>query len=169
MTSMDGAIGRSGDAVRVRPGARVLVLDGADRVLLFASVDDDGRRFWYPPGGGSEPGETAEETARRELWEETGLRDVELGAEIWRRRGLASWGGVTYDCRERWFLARVAECRVDTRGFTEQEQRSIAVHRWWTVGELASTADRLVPDNLAELVCGLLHDGPPERPIDLGN
>ncbi len=85
---MDGVIGRSGDAVRVRPGARVLVIDAADRVLLFASTDDDGRSFWYPPGGGSEPGEAAEETARRELWGETGLNDIELGAEIWRRRGL---------------------------------------------------------------------------------
>ncbi len=166
---MDGSTGRLDNAVQVRPGVRVLVIDAADRVLLFASNDDDGRPFWYPPGGGSEPGETAEETARREPWEETGLTDVELAAEIWRRRGLASWGGATYDCRERWFLARVAECRIDTTRFTEQERRAIAAHRWWTVDELAATADRLVPDNLAELVRALLRDGPPERPIDLGN
>ena len=156
-------------AVVVRPGVRVLIVDTADRILLFASKEVDGRLFWYPPGGGSEPGETAEETARREIREETGLDDVALGPEIWRRRGLASWGGVTYDCREHWFLARVAECRIDTAGFTAQERRSIVAHRWWTVDELAATADRLVPDNLDALVRGLLRDGPPARPIDLEN
>ena len=165
---MDGSTEQLDDGIRVHLGARVLVIDAADRVLLFTSEDDAGRSFWYPPGGGSDPGETAEDTAQRELREETGLRDVEFAAEIWQRRGVASWGGVTYDCHERWFLARVAECRIDTAGCTEQERRSIAGHRWWTVDELAATTDRLVPDNLAELVRGLLRDGPPEQPIDLG-
>ena len=166
---MDGPAERLDNAVQIRPGVRVLVIDTDDRVLLFASHDDDGRPFWYPPGGGAEPGETAEETARRELWEETGLTGVELEAEIWRRRGLASWGGVTYDGRERWFLARVAPYRIDTSGFTTEEQRSIVAHRWWTVDELAAAADRLVPANLDELVRGLLRDGPPAEPIDLGS
>ena len=151
------------------PSVRVLLIDADERVLLFQSYGADGRPFWVPPGGGAEPGESAEETARRELWEETGLADVALVAEIGRRRDIASWGGATYDCRERWFLARVAECRIDTTRFTEQERRAIAAHRWWTVDELAATADRLVPDNLAELVRGLLRDGLPERPIDLRN
>src|SRR4028119_1754719 len=85
----------------LRPGVRVVVVDDADRVLLFASIGDDGRRFWYPPGGGAEPGERAEDTAPRELREETGLTDVKLDGELWRRRAIVSWGGVRYDCRER--------------------------------------------------------------------
>jgi hypothetical protein len=34
----------------------VLVIDGPDRVLLFASTGDVGCRFWYPLGDGSKPG-----------------------------------------------------------------------------------------------------------------
>lgn len=157
---------RDGD-VQLRPGVRVILIDAAERTLLFQSYDTDGVPFWVPPGGGSEPGETAEETARRELGEETGLTDVALVAEIGRRRGLASWGGKTYDCRERWFLARVPECAIDTAGFTDEERASIAAHRWWTVEELAAATERLVPTDLAALVGRLLQDGPPAAPIDL--
>ncbi|GAB4197312.1 MAG: hypothetical protein OHK0022_15580 [Roseiflexaceae bacterium] len=151
----------------LRPGVRVLVIDSANRVLLFRSQDEAGRPFWFPPGGGSEPGETAEETAQRELWEETGLRDVVLAAEIGRRRGIASWGGATYDCRERWFLAHVPAFAITTARFTELEQALIAEHRWWSTSELEATTDRLVPGSLARLVRSLLHNGPPAQPLNL--
>lgn len=152
----------------VRPGVRVVVVDDAERVLLFASTGEDGRRFWYPPGGGSEPGERIEETARRELREETGLTDVVLDREVWRRHALVTWGGVTYDCRERWFLARVPAFEIDTSGFTAEERSAIIDYRWWTLDELEETTDRLVPDELAKLLRGVIREQPPERSIDIG-
>jgi len=54
------------------PGVGVLVVrDG--QVLMGRRTSPHGRGTWSPPGGKAEPGETAEETARRELVEETGL------------------------------------------------------------------------------------------------
>jgi hypothetical protein len=66
-----------------RPSARIILLDPDDRILLLKVVDDAGILdepvLWITPGGGVEPGEEFEDTALRELWEETGLRDLPLG------------------------------------------------------------------------------------------
>ncbi len=57
-------------------GATLLVLDEQDRLLLIRRTDTGD---WGVPGGTMEPGETIEETARRELREETNLEAGELG------------------------------------------------------------------------------------------
>jgi 8-oxo-dGTP diphosphatase len=58
------------DAPRV--GIGIVVLDG-ERVLLARRGTPPAAGAWSLPGGGQELGETAEQTARRELLEETGL------------------------------------------------------------------------------------------------
>ena len=60
---------------KTRRGVRVVVTDGT-HVLLFADTDPGipESRWWVTPGGGMDPGETEEQTALRELEEETGLR-----------------------------------------------------------------------------------------------
>lgn len=67
---------------RLRPAVRAIVVDGEERVLLvcFDFVD---RVVWAMPGGGIENEETDEQTIRRELLEEAGLQEFELGPLVW--------------------------------------------------------------------------------------
>jgi ADP-ribose pyrophosphatase YjhB (NUDIX family) len=66
-------------AVGSRPlimvGAGVLLLNQEEQLLLLRRTDNEA---WSIPGGAMEPGETLEQTARREMEEETGLVPVEL-------------------------------------------------------------------------------------------
>jgi 8-oxo-dGTP pyrophosphatase MutT (NUDIX family) len=56
----------------MRMGAAAVIVDEKGYVLLVKHTY--GRLNWELPGGGTEPGESAEETVLREVWEETGLR-----------------------------------------------------------------------------------------------
>ncbi|MCX6431264.1 MAG: NUDIX domain-containing protein [Actinobacteria bacterium] len=155
------------DGAVLRPTVRVLLLDARDRVLLFLMNSDDGQVFWCPPGGGVDPGETHEEAAVRELAEETGWADPVIGPVIGHRRHVVAWSGVTYDCRECWFLARVGQLAVSDTGWTDEERVDMTDHHWWTLDELSSTSERLVPANLSRVVGDLLADGPPAEPWTL--
>ena len=53
--------------------ARAVIPDGEGRVLFDRTHHFDRAPFYWLPGGGVEPGETAEEALRRELIEEASL------------------------------------------------------------------------------------------------
>ncbi len=53
--------------------AAVIVKDGRVLMVHERSRRSGGGEWWTLPGGGLEPGETAEEAVRREVFEETGL------------------------------------------------------------------------------------------------
>ncbi len=56
-------------------GSTVMVMDAHNRLLMMKRSDSGN---WGVPGGAMELGETTEETARRELFEETGLEAGEI-------------------------------------------------------------------------------------------
>ena len=60
-----------GHAPLIQVGASVFIEDEQGRVLLQLRTDD--RQWSFSAAGSMEPGESPEETARRELLEETGL------------------------------------------------------------------------------------------------
>lgn len=143
-----------------RRAARVLLVDAAGRVLLFHGFDParPGHRYWFTPGGGLDPAESPAAGAIRELAEETGLRldPAELGEPVWSETTEFPFDGVWYSQQQVFFLVRVSSWEVDTAGFDDVEQRSIAGHRWWPPDELAASDERYYPAELPALLSRLL-------------
>ena len=140
-----------------RRAVRVLVLDEADRMLLFQDSDlglDPVTHWWVTPGGGVDPGESDLEAAVRELWEETGLvvDAADLVGPLLTRLVVHGYSDKVVDQTEVFYVVRVPAFEVDTTAHTEEEQLTVADIRWWSLADLASTDDEVWPrDVLAVL------------------
>jgi G:T/U-mismatch repair DNA glycosylase/8-oxo-dGTP pyrophosphatase MutT (NUDIX family) len=159
--------GRS-SGLSLRPAGRALVLDPAGRILLVEFRWPD-KTVWAPPGGGVEPGETPEQAIVRELAEECGLRDFDLGPCVWTRAhwftDMPGWGGQS----ERIYLVRTEPFEPAPEWTAEQlAGEGIAGQRWWTPEELEAPGTIFAPRRLPALLLDLLRDGPPPEPVDVG-
>lgn len=135
-----------------RPAARILLLDGEDRVLMFRFTPDDRPPFWCTPGGALDPGESYETAARRELLEETGI-DTDPGPQVARRHvEFVTIEGEPVSADERYFRVQIDACDVDTSRHTPLEQRVMQQWRWFTRTELASHEEPYFPEDLIALL-----------------
>lgn len=152
-----------------RPAARVLVIDEADRLLLFRAVLQDRDDIWITPGGGLRHGETYEEAALRELSEETGLEGVTLGPHVWDRRHVWRWGEDWYESIEQFFLLRTPTFDVSRAALDPEEETTLGEHRWWNVPEImVATTETFAPRGIGKLISPVLRGEVPARPIDAG-
>jgi 8-oxo-dGTP pyrophosphatase MutT (NUDIX family) len=141
-----------------RVAARVFLLDADGCVLLLNGCDSarpDAGNWWFTPGGGIDPGETAEDAARREVREETGLVVDVLGDVVFRRVAHFDFEGVHYRQTEAFFCVRCDRFVIDDAGWSEVERRTVLGHRWWSPAELASTNETIFPDEIAGIVADL--------------
>lgn len=154
---------------KTRRGVRVVVTDGS-HVLLFADTDPGvpGSRWWTTPGGGVDPGETDEQTAVREVAEETGLQieASDLIGPVMRRVAAHGYSDQICEQTECFYVVRTPRFEIDTSRHTADEQLTLDGHAWIAVSGLADLDEPVWPAELARLVATA--DDPHAWPGDIG-
>jgi 8-oxo-dGTP pyrophosphatase MutT (NUDIX family) len=156
-----------------RTSVRVVLRDSDGRVLLFRTIDPtmpEVGQWWELPGGGIEQGESISQTAVREIGEETGfvLPLESVSEPTWRRdstyvrRHVRTWqhevvvvAGLTVSAPE-----------PAADGRTPDELEEYVGHRWWSVGDIASSAERFFPGRLPDLIEDFLAGAEIDEPFD---
>ena len=136
------------ESVEIRCASRLLLIDGEGRVLLFKQ-SINGVAFWGTPGGGVEPKETWEETARREAAEELGARQVEL-VRLWSDHSDRNFRGKTVCQTETFFLVTRHSGILGAEVKELHEREGILELRWWSLSSTETTDELLYPADLAD-------------------
>jgi 8-oxo-dGTP pyrophosphatase MutT (NUDIX family) len=152
--------------MRVRNASRILLLNEKNEVFLFKIEDSYNQRiFWISPGGGLEDGESFETAVLRELWEETGIRDVVLGPWVWLREKEVSFKGEPLISHERFFVVHVQDQDVVIDHMLEDEREDYRAHKWWSLEELMETQELIFPSGFEEMIATLLEGEYPSSPV----
>jgi len=163
--------------MNIRETVRVLLFDPQNRLLLIKvsdpSVNDPGKPwlrspFWVTPGGRIEAGEDVFTAAHREIAEETGLATM-LGPMVWRGEQVLIIKNEPTLLREAFVVARSPQAALRNQRWTAEERRVIAEMRWFSIPELESRKEVVLPPSLPELIAPIAagNYGTTIRTIDL--
>lgn len=148
---------------------RILLISKENKLLLMRVVDPSttgldkkpSNAFWCTIGGKIEQGETLQQAAYRELFEETGFNtdDIELGPIVWCGVHQMIISGKHVELDEKFIVAHLkSDQELNQDNFTENEKNVVTHTEWLSLDEILTHQEPIFPaifkTNLADIIAG---------------
>ena len=148
-----------------------MLLDADSNLFLMRAsdpIDPNIEPWWQIPGGQIDPGEDSAAAAARELYEEAGISEIQMGPCIWTQYVEFSFGGLDFKSNDFIHLARCEESFEWSPTYLEAlEAAAFEEAKWWELNELLQNSERVLPDRLKEFLPAILAGEIPSEPIDI--
>jgi 8-oxo-dGTP pyrophosphatase MutT (NUDIX family) len=147
--------------MKERITARVVLLNSENKMLLLKIRSENSSTgvCWLTPGGRMEDGETFLETARRELFEETGITSAEfVTPHSWYSEDVLTIQGIQTFFKEHIFLAYTQEEEVGTLANPDEDERNdVLGFQWWDIEAFRAQGEALFPRGLINYLDPVLY------------
>lgn len=125
--------------------------------------------FWFLIGGERESGESTEETAKRELYEETGLEEesYQIGKVVWTGDFELVLSGERRRMKQEFIVVKTFTDSISLENFTENEKKFVKKMKWFTLKEIVDCKDIIYPITLPQYLPDILEGKYPKQPFDI--
>ncbi len=116
-----------------------------------------------------EDGESLQETAIRELFEETGLtpEEVELGPIVWFGEFELVLSGTPTRLKQRFMVATTRQNNISLANLTQEEQAVIQKTAWFSLEEIKNSPNIIYPVLLPKYLPDILSGNYPAEPLEI--
>lgn len=160
-----------------RNSVKILLFNNQKELLLMC-VDDpkttsvEGKYsgpFWFPVGGAIEPGETIQEAALREVYEETGIKkeDIKLGPIVWFGEFDLILAGTPTHIKETFIVANTTQINIDLANLTSWEKAVVKKVDWFSLEKIKNCNQVIFPVLLPKYLPDIIAGNYPAEPIEI--